>query len=257
MRKENFEMLTNKRVLVVGGSSGIGLASAEAAANSGASVTIASRSRERLEAAASRIKGRVATEVVDTRDNPSVVAMFSEREPFDHVVVSASATKTGSIRQLSLEDAYGSMDSKFWGAYRVARAARITPSGSLTLVSGFLSARPTGSAVLQGAINAALEGLIRGLAIELAPVRVNAVSPGLIDTPILSGMSHEMRTALFDNAIANLPVHRIGSADDVAQAILFVAGNPYVTGSVVTVDGGATIGPINILAGRSVAPSRH
>ncbi len=85
---------------------------------------------------------------------------------------------------MSLADAAAAMESKFWGAYRVARAARINDGGSLTLISGFLSERPLATAVLQGAINAALEALARRLALELAPVRVNAVSPGMIETPI-------------------------------------------------------------------------
>jgi NAD(P)-dependent dehydrogenase (short-subunit alcohol dehydrogenase family) len=237
-----------KKVLIVGGSSGIGLATAEAAANQGAIVTIASRNQARLDQAASQLKCAVTVRVLDVLENDSIVSMLEEAGLFDHIIVTASSAKTGLVRELPLEDAYASMDSKFWGAYRIAKAARFNVSGSLTLVSGFLSQRPNASAALQGAINAAIEGLVRGLALEFAPVRVNAVSPGLIDTPILARMSPEKREAMLENAKDKLPVHRVGAPEDVAQAILFVATNPYVTGSVVTVDGGATIGSINILA---------
>jgi len=135
------------------------------------------------------------------------------------------------------------MNNKFFGAYRVARAARIHDGGLLTLVSGFLSQRPSATSVLQGAINAALQALARGLALERAPVRVNAVSPSMIDTPLHAGMKKEDREAMFERIAARLPVGRIGQAEDVAQAILFVAANPFVTGSTVTVDGGGTIAP--------------
>ena len=133
------------------------------------------------------------------------------------------------------------MNSKFFGAYRVAKAARIADGGSITLVSGFLSQRPSATAVLQGAINAALEALARGLALERAPVRVNTVSPGLIDTPLYVRMPDADRQAMFDEAASHQPARRIGEPGDIAQAFLFVATNPYATGSTVTVDGGGTI----------------
>jgi NAD(P)-dependent dehydrogenase (short-subunit alcohol dehydrogenase family) len=240
--------LNAKKVLIVGGSSGIGLATAKAAVDQGAIVTIASRDEARLKQAASKLRGSVTVCVIDTQNYDSIVSMFNEAGFFDHIIVSASSTKTGSVRELTLEDAYASMDSKFWGAYRIAKAARLNANGSLTLVSGFLSQRPNASSVLQGAINAAIEGLVRGLALEFAPVRVNAVSPGLIDTPLLARMNAEKRRAMMENAKEKLPVHRVGAPEDIAQAILFVATNPYATGSVVTVDGGAIIGSINILA---------
>lgn len=149
--------------------------------------------------------------------------------------------KTGSVAMLGLADAQASMNSKFFSAYRVARAARVPDGGSITFVSGFLAERPSATSVLQGGINAALEALARGLALERTPVRVNAVSPGLIDTPLHAGMAAADRQAMFDRVSARLPTGRVGQPDDVAQAILFVAANPFVTGSIVRVDGGGAI----------------
>ncbi len=232
---------SGRKVLIVGGSSGIGLATAQAALDLGAKVTISSRNLDQLRDAASRLSNSVSTLPVDITENKMVDALFAASEAFDHIVVSAASTKTGPVRELPLEDAYAAMDSKFWGAYRVARAARINENGSLTLVSGFLSKRPSVVAVLQGAINAALEGLVRGLALEFAPVRVNAVSPGIIDTPLYSGLSEEKRILLFENARHHRPARRVGAAEDVAHAILFLAGNPFATGTVVTLDGGGSI----------------
>ncbi len=156
-------------------------------------------------------------------------------------MVSAAQTPGGPIRKLSLADAYVAMDSKFWGAYRVARAVQITDGGSLTLVSGFLSVRPSKTSVLQGAINAALEALARGLALELSPTRVNTVSPGLIATPLWSKLNEDARQSMYEGAAARLPARRVGQPEDVANAVVYLASTPYATGSTVLVDGGGAI----------------
>jgi Dehydrogenases with different specificities (related to short-chain alcohol dehydrogenases) len=230
----------DQQVLVVGGSSGIGLATARAFAHAGARVTIASRSASKLAAAAAGIGHGTEWAELDTADNDAVEALLGSRR-WHHVVVSAAQTPSGPVRKLSLEDAGKAMESKFWGAYRVARAANIVEGGSLTLVSGFLSVRPSGSSVLQGAINAALESLVRGLALEFSPVRVNAVSPGMIRTPLWDGMDDEKREALFKAVAEKVPAKRIGEAEDIANAVLYAAATPFTTGSTILVDGGGAI----------------
>lgn len=235
------DKLQNSRILVVGGSSGIGLATALAAAEAGASVTIASRSQPKLDAALAGLGGNARAVVLDTSDDGSVERFFAEEAPWDHIVVSAAQTPSGPVRILSLSDAKAAMESKFWGAYRVARAAKIREGGSLTFVSGFLSVRPSASSVLQGAINAALEALARGLALELAPVRVNAVSPGLIATPLWSGMPNDKREAMFASEAKRLPARRVGQPEDIAKAVMFLVTTPFATGSTVRVDGGGAI----------------
>ncbi|PVX85941.1 SDR family oxidoreductase [Paraburkholderia unamae] len=231
-----------QRVLVVGGSSGIGAAAATAFAGLGAQVTIASRSAEKLEATAREIGTPVELMAIDITDDENVERVLEAAGEFDHVVVSAAHTPTGPVRGLELADAYRAMDSKFWGAYRIARAARIREGGSLTLVSGFLSVRPSKTSVLQGAINAAVEALARGLALELSPVRVNTVSPGLIATPLWSKLDAGARDKMYEGAAARLPARRVGQPEDVANAIVYLASTPYATGSTVLVDGGGAIG---------------
>ena len=233
--------LQGKKVLVIGGSSGIGRAAASAFAAAGAVVTIASRDRGKLDAAAAVIGGEIGIAVLDATDASAVEAFFAASGDFDHVVVSAAQTSSGPLRELPLDAARAAVESKFWGAYHVARSARIAQDGSLTLVSGFLGIRPSRNAVLQGAINAALESLARGLALELAPVRVNAVSPGLIATPLWSKLSEEARRAMFQSAAEHLPARRIGQPADVAKAILYLATTPFASGSTVLVDGGGAI----------------
>jgi NAD(P)-dependent dehydrogenase (short-subunit alcohol dehydrogenase family) len=235
------QSLSNQRILVIGGTSGIGFATAAAAVDAGAAVTIASRNQSRLDTVAGKLGGAVQARVLDTSDNNLLERFFQQEQAWDHVVVSAAQTKGGSVRELSLADASAAMDSKFWGAYRVARASRIKDGGSLTLISGFLSERPSGTAVLQGAINAALESLARGLALEFAPVRVNAVSPGLIETPIWDNLPSEKRKALFESTASKLPVRRIGQPHDIANAVLFLMTTSFATGSTVRVDGGGVI----------------
>jgi NAD(P)-dependent dehydrogenase (short-subunit alcohol dehydrogenase family) len=235
------QSLRNQRILIIGGSSGIGLATAVGAIAAGATVTIASRNQEKLDAAASTLGDVARTALLDTGDNALVEKFFQQEEPWDHIVISAAQTKGGPVRSLSLGDAEAAMESKFWGAYRVARAARLKEGGSLTFVSGFLSERPSATAVLQGAINAALESLARGLALELAPVRVNAISPGVIATPLWNYLPEEKRNAIFEGAASKLPVRRVGQPQDIANAALFLMTTPFATGSTVRVDGGGVI----------------
>src|SRR4030081_1502912 len=132
------DRLKGARVVVFGGSSGIGLATAAAAAEAGAAVTIASRSKAKLDAAATELGGNIRTAVLDTGDEAAIERFFAGEDAWDHVVVSAAQTPTGPVRTLGLVAAKTAMESKFWGAYRVARAAKIGEGGSLTFISGFL-----------------------------------------------------------------------------------------------------------------------
>lgn len=232
--------LKGARVLVVGGSSGIGQAVAGQALAEAAQVTIASRSRDKLDAAAAQLGEGISTAVLDSSDAKAVEAFLSGQR-WDHVVVSAAETATGSVRKLPLGLARQAMDSKFWGAYLIARSARIGDGGSLTLVSGAWSVRPSADAVLQAAINAALEGLARGLALELSPVRVNCVSPGLVDTPIWSSMDAAARKTLFEQVAASLPARRVGMPEDIAGVVLCLMKTPFASGATFRIDGGGAI----------------
>jgi len=231
--------LKGKKVVVVGGSSGIGLATAELAKAAGADVIIASRSAEKLKAAADKIG--VKAIAVDVTNDDSVVNLFRASGPVDHVVVTAAQLKTGPFKTVAMEDVRATMEGKFWGAWRVARAAEINAGGSITLVSGFLSVRPRPNSAIVGAANGAIESLTRGLALELAPVRVNCVSPGIIDTPIRAGMPEAARLDMLGKIAAALPVGRVGVADDVARQIMTFMTVGFASGSIVYIDGGALV----------------
>lgn len=236
-----YDVLNGTRFLVIGGSSGIGFAVAQQAAKAGASVTIASRSRPKLDAALAGLVPGAAASQIDAAEYAVVESFFAGEAAWDHVVVSAAQTTSGPLRKSNLVDARATMESKFWGAYHVARAAKVRNGGSLCFISGFRSVRPSANTVLQGAVNAALEALTRGLALEMAPVRVNAVSPGLVSTPMWSGMGEADRKKMFSSAADRLPLRRIGEASDIANAVLFLASSSFSSGSTVVVDGGATI----------------
>ncbi len=236
------DALRATRVLVIGGSSGIGLATAEMAAQRGARVTIASRHAARLAAALKSLPAGIESAALDAANAGAVEAFFEHQPPWDHVVVTAADTRSASAAALPLADARASMDSKFWGAYHVGRSARIAPGGSLTLCSGVYAQRPQREAVLQGAINAALEALARGLALERAPdVRVNTVSPSTTDTPLWDRLGVPGREAKLAAMRRQMPLQRIPAAEHVAHAIVFLATNPSATGSTVRVDGGDAV----------------
>jgi NAD(P)-dependent dehydrogenase (short-subunit alcohol dehydrogenase family) len=231
--------LAGKKVVVVGGSSGIGLSTAELARREGADVIIASRSAAKLDSIAERLNAIAIP--ADVTDDKSIANLFKNSGPVDHVVVTAAQLRTGPFRTVAMEDVRSTMESKFWGAWRVAREAKFRAGGSLTLVSGFLSIRPRPAAAIVGAANAALESLARSLALELAPVRVNCVSPGIIDTPIRAGVPEVARKEMLAKTAASLPVGRVGLGEDIAQQIVSFMGNGFATGSTVYIDGGALI----------------
>jgi NAD(P)-dependent dehydrogenase (short-subunit alcohol dehydrogenase family) len=231
--------LAGKTVVVIGGSSGIGLAPAELAKSQGADVVIASRSAARLDPIAARLK--VTAIPTDVTSDQSVSELFKRTGAVDHVVLTAAQLRTGPFKTVAMEDVQATMEGKFWGAWRVAREADIRPGGSLTLVTGFLSVRPRPNSAIISAANGALESLARALALELAPVRVNAVSPGVIDTPIRAAMPEAARKELLAKTAAALPVGRTGMAEDIAQQIASFMNNGFATGSIVYIDGGALV----------------
>ncbi len=231
--------LAGKKVVVVGGSSGIGRAVAELAKKDGADVIIASRNAERVKAMAAKLG---ATGIpTDVSNDESVANLFRSTGPVDHVVVTAAQLRSGPFKTVSMDDVRATFETKFWGAWRVARAAEIRAGGSLTLVSGFLSLRPRPNSAVVSAINGALESLTRALALELAPVRVNCVSPGIIDTPIRANMAEAARQDMLAKIAAGLPVGRVGQAEDVAEQILSFVRNGFATGSIVYLEGGGLI----------------
>jgi NAD(P)-dependent dehydrogenase (short-subunit alcohol dehydrogenase family) len=231
--------LEGASVLVVGGSSGFGEATARQTAQAGARVTIASRSSDKLRSAAARIGGQCATAELDVRDRTAIETFFKDRDPFDHIVVTAGQLPPGGAP--TLEHMQEQADARFWSIVHISRNARFNENGSLTLVTGSATLRPPKGIAVLSAIGAAVNALCRGLALEMAPVRVNTVIPGPADTPLWDGMPADQRAARLEQIAKGLPLGRVGQAEDVAAQIVACMTNPFMTGSLVVLDAGASI----------------
>lgn len=236
--------LTDQRVVIIGGSSGMGLATAHAAADAGAVVTIASSNKERLNAALAGLPGGCDGVVVDARSEADIAALFDHVGELDHVVYTA-ADPAGqrALEDLSLDEARRQQDVRFWGVVAAAKhaAACIRPGGSIVLTSGTIGVRPTPGSALAAAGAGAIEGLARGLAVELAPIRVNAVRPGAVRTPMWDGIPEPQRAALFTALAGRMLTNAVGEAQQIAATHLYLMENRFVTGTVLTIDGGFTL----------------
>ncbi|MFA9177240.1 SDR family oxidoreductase [Klebsiella variicola] len=225
------------QVLVIGGSSGIGFAIAKLFHQQGATVTLAGRSAARLRQAAQDTGSDITIEPLDVMQPAELERFFARPTRWHHIIVTAASLTFGPLKTVSLEDARRIFDSKFWAAYHIARLAQFDERGSLTLVSGRFAQRAGPQTALISAVNSGIEGLARGLASELSPVRVNVLSPGFVDT----GMHPEPLVQKMSQRSLLLPVKRIAQPEDIASAALLLAINPMISGTVLAVDGGDSV----------------
>ncbi|WP_428490566.1 SDR family oxidoreductase [Rhodopila sp.] len=230
--------LAGKRVVVIGGASGIGFAVAALAREQGAELVIASSNAANVAAAAGRLGGATGG-TVDLRDEASVSGFFRNLGAFDHLSITAGdwgGTAFRATRDLDLAAAREGFEVRFWGALAAVKHAsrQIAPDGSMTLTSGMLTHRPTKAIPLATAIGGAVESLVRGLAVDLAPLRINAVCPGLILTDHVKQMPQDRQRAY----VAGLPLPRGASPAEAATAYVYLMLNSYVTGQILPVDGG-------------------
>lgn len=231
--------------VVIGGSSGIGLALARALLHAGAEVTIASRSPERLRAAEQQLVPtgtRLHTCSMDVAHEEQVAALFAATGRVDHIAVTA-VDVSGSYSSVSALDPSAArrvLESKILGALFVAKhgAPRLSERGSITFTSGIAARRPAPGGTVVAAANGALESLVYALSLELAPKRVNAVSPGWVDTPVWDVLAGENKTTVQSTMAQRLPVGRIAHPADIADAFISVMSNRHITGTVLHVDGG-------------------
>ncbi len=218
-----------KRLLVIGGSSGIGLATARLARDWGIEPVILSRDPARAAIDAEKI-------AVDVTDHDALRAALDRLGEVDYLVSCTVARAFGPVRDLDLTAARNVFDVKLLGPLAAIQAAQVREA--IVLVSGVAAVTPMRGGAIVAAVNGAVEALVRTLAVELAPVRVNAISPGIVDTPTWAGLDEAARTAMFDRLAAAYPVGRVGTAEDIGSAILGVLMNGFITGAVVPVDGG-------------------
>jgi NAD(P)-dependent dehydrogenase (short-subunit alcohol dehydrogenase family) len=236
--------LQNQRVVLLGGTSGLGLATAQAALQAGASVVVASSRRERVDEALAALGGKAEGQVLDMADETAVSGFFDKLGAFDHLVYSAGESlKLGELADTPLDTVRSFFGVRLFGAMTAVKygARHLRPGGSVVLTGGNAGMRPQKGWTVAASICGAMESLTRALAVELAPLRVNLVCPGYVRTPLWNGIPETEREAIFASVGAALPVGRIGDAEDIAQTYLYLMTNRYTTGQVIVVDGGGVL----------------
>ncbi len=236
--------LHGQRVVLLGGTSGIGLAAAQSALAAGASVVVASSSQQRVAAALAVLGGSAEGHAVDVADEAAMRGLFERTGSFDHLVYSAGdALQIGALADTSTDATRKAFEVRVFGALAAVRhaAPRLRPGGSVVLTSGIASLRPLAGWTTAAALCGAMDAIGRALAVELAPIRVNVVSPGFVRTPLWAGIPEAQREAMYAAKGAALPAGRVGEPGDIAQSYLHLMTNRYCTGQVVVVDGGGVL----------------
>lgn len=237
--------LKEKRVLIVGGGSGIGYAVAESSIADGAQVMIASTNLARLEPAASRLGNGTTASRLDLTNESEVAVFFDQCGGFDHIVTTAGdwgGMRSAKASAVDIASARRVFDVRFWGALMLAKygATVLATNGSLTFTGGMIAHKPSKGSFISTAMAGAIEHLTRALAVELAPLRVNAVCPGLIHTAMWDSMPADRREML-DKMTKGQLMPRTGTPDEVAQAYLYLMRGGYTTGQVLFVEGGSAL----------------
>ena len=239
-------MKADGTIVVIGGSSGIGLAVARRSLDDGATVVIAGRSQQRLDAARADLArtglpaGRLSAHPVDIGDPAQVTRLFERVGTLSHLVVTAADLPYGPVVSLSEDSMVRAVRSKILGPLFAAQQAapRITKPGSITFTSGIAASRPAPGGALAATVNGALESMVLALALELAPIRVNAVSPGWVDTPVWDRLATpDVKNAMMADLAARLPARRLGRPEDIANAVAFLIADTFVTGTVLHAEG--------------------
>jgi NAD(P)-dependent dehydrogenase (short-subunit alcohol dehydrogenase family) len=238
--------LAGKRVVVIGGSSGIGFAIASGALADGAEVVVGSSNPQNVEAAVGRLGAGASGHAVDVRGEGDVGAFFDKVGPFDHLAFTAGDWGGRGARTLAdtdLVQAANLFAVRFWGALAAVKhgSKQLTEGGSITLTNGMIAHRPRKGTPISTAMAGSIEHLVRGLAVDLAPIRVNAVCPGLIHTEVWNSIPEGDRAGRFVEMTSRQLVPRIGEPSEVAEAYLYLMRGGYTTGQVLHVDGGTSV----------------
>jgi NAD(P)-dependent dehydrogenase (short-subunit alcohol dehydrogenase family) len=234
--------LSGQRVVVVGGGSRLGRAIALAAAGHGADIVVAGRSSEALKAVVGQAGGRSAAFAVDLSEPETINRLANDLGAFDHLISTVSMHAAGPLAELTDEVVQRALDAKVLGPLRIVRAmaGQVRSGGSFTFFSGQAAWRPGPGAVATATVNGALAFLVRALAVEIAPVRVNAVAPGVVDSGVLDHLG-DAKAETLDQAAGRTLVGRVGTGDDITALTLMLISNGYITGTVVHADGGGPL----------------
>jgi NAD(P)-dependent dehydrogenase (short-subunit alcohol dehydrogenase family) len=236
--------LKNQRVVIIGGTAGIGLAVAKLAIEEGASVVVASGTQQRVDLAVKQLGTEAEGRVLSVLQEDRVDEFFQGLDKFDHLVYTAGdALAVGEPGSLSLEDAKKRFDVRYWGVYLSVKYGqqKIRKEGSIVLSSGIASQRPMKGWTMGASVTGAMESFTRALAVDLAPIRVNLVSPGAVRTELWDAIPEQERNALYRQIGERLLVGRVGEPSEVAEAYVYLMKNRFSTGSIVVTDGGGVL----------------
>jgi NAD(P)-dependent dehydrogenase (short-subunit alcohol dehydrogenase family) len=236
--------LKGKKVVVLGGTSGIGLATAKAAIADGATVVVTSSRAEKVDAAVALLGPSASGHANDLSEDAQTHALFERIGELDHLVFTAGESLTvGPLAQMDIATARKAFEVRVFGAMSAAKhaAKRIRPGGSIVLTNGIAGARPLSGWTVGSSVCGAMESFARALAMELAPIRVNAVSPGLVRTPLWGNMPEGDREALYRDAGAKLLVGRVGEPEEIAEAYLYLMKSGFSSGQTIVIDGGGVL----------------
>jgi NAD(P)-dependent dehydrogenase (short-subunit alcohol dehydrogenase family) len=242
--EQKSEPLQNKRVVIIGGSAGIGLAVARAAAVKEAQVIIVSSNQERINKALETLPEDSIGYTVDVTNEAQIQQLFETIGAFDHLVYTAGENLVLShVSDTDVAFARKYWDIRYWGAFMAVKHAfaHINPGGSVVFTSGIAANRPHAGWALGASICAAMEGFTRAMAMELAPIRVNIVSPGIVATDLWSNMPEGEREGFYASVANSLPVKHVGQASELARAYVYLMKQTFGTGQVVVVDGGGVL----------------
>ncbi|HZU54581.1 MAG TPA: SDR family oxidoreductase [Actinocrinis sp.] len=245
--------MPKQHIVIIGGTAGIGLATARLLAAEGHAVTVVGRDADRLKQALGELAGHAADpdavqgRTADLTERAELDALFDALGPVDHLVVTAPGTgNVGPLPELDLTALATAFETKFTAAARAIQAAlpKLSKQSSITLVSAASAQCAMPGTAGLAAVNGAVETLVPTLALELAPIRVNAVSPGVVDTGWWDRVvPAEQRGAAFSGLVGSIPVGRVAQPEEIADVIALLVRNAYMTGTVIPVDGGARLKP--------------
>jgi NAD(P)-dependent dehydrogenase (short-subunit alcohol dehydrogenase family) len=238
--------LQDQRVVIVGGTSGMGLGSARAAVEAGAEVIVVGRRPEASRKFSSAEDGHFKHATADMTNEASVRALFEEIGHLDHLLITAAPASgkfLGDFTKQDLAKAQGYMNGKFFGSWLCARyaAPKIRRDGSITFLTGCSVIHPHPGGTMVTATFAALEAFSRVLALEMGPLRINTIRPGLVDSETWDFLDKPVRDKFFEHARAIMPARRIGSVQDIGHCAVFIMTNPYISGTTIEVSGGETL----------------
>ncbi len=234
----------SQRVVVIGGSSGIGLAVAQQVVALGGNVVIASSNAQRIQQAVASLGARAEGRTLDLADEQAIQTFFQNTGSFDHLIFTAGdALQLNELAAADLQKARQAFELRYWAALAAVKygSSYIRTGGSIVLTTGIAGLRPRKGWVFGASVCGAVDALTHALAIELAPLRVNAVSPGVVRTNLWQNIPDQERESMYVSVGKSLPVGRVGEASDIAKAYLFLMQEEFSTGQIVVVDGGTVL----------------